>query len=121
MTLRLGANIRLSGQSRQAAPMDCVPMPEPKTVKNRIRWDVTVPDVAPLVEAGAMVLREPDDEIRWYVLADPERNEFCAFTVRQGGGSWPGLHSRGEPRRLLGARLADQQARRRCSPSAWKW
>lgn len=60
--------------------MDFVPVPEPKRVKNRIHWDVTVPDVAPLAEAGASVLREPDGEVRWYVLADPEGNEFCAFT-----------------------------------------
>ncbi|HTU08328.1 MAG TPA: VOC family protein [Trebonia sp.] len=60
--------------------MDFVPVPEPKTVKNRVHWDVTVPAVAPLAAAGAVVLREPDDEIRWTVLADPEGNEFCAFT-----------------------------------------
>jgi hypothetical protein len=60
--------------------MDFVPVPEPKTVKNRIHWDVTVPGVSPLVEAGATVLREPGDGIRWHVLADPEGNEFCAFT-----------------------------------------
>ena len=60
--------------------MDFVPVPEPKTVKNRIHWDVTVPGVAPLVEAGATVLCEPDAEISWHVLADPEGNEFCAFT-----------------------------------------
>jgi hypothetical protein len=62
------------------ATMDFVPVPEPKTVKNRIHWDVVVPEVAPLVEAGAAVLREPGGDIRWYVLADPEGNEFCAFT-----------------------------------------
>jgi hypothetical protein len=60
--------------------MDFVPVPEPKTVKNRVHWDVTVPSVAPLAEAGAPVLREPGDDIGWYVLADPEGNEFCAFT-----------------------------------------
>jgi hypothetical protein len=60
--------------------MDFVPVPEPKTVKNRIHWDVTVPGVAPLVEAGATVLREPGGDIRWHVLADPQGNEFCAFT-----------------------------------------
>jgi hypothetical protein len=60
--------------------MDFVPVPEPKTVKNRIHWDVTVPAVAPLIDAGATVLREPDDDIGWHVLADPEGNEFCAFT-----------------------------------------
>jgi len=62
------------------ATMDFVPVPEPKTVKNRIHWDVTVPGVTPLVEAGATVLREPDADISWHVLADPEGNEFCAFT-----------------------------------------
>lgn len=60
--------------------MDFVPVPEPKTGKNRIHWDVTAADVALLVEAGAAVLREPDDDIGWHVLADPEGNEFCAFT-----------------------------------------
>jgi hypothetical protein len=60
--------------------LDFVPVPEPKTVKNRIHWDVTVSDVAPLVEARATVLREPGGDIGWHVLADPEGNEFCAFT-----------------------------------------
>jgi hypothetical protein len=60
--------------------MDFAPVPESKAVKNRIHWDVTVPGIAPLVEAGAVVLREPGDDIGWHVLADPEGNEFCAFT-----------------------------------------
>jgi glyoxalase superfamily protein len=60
--------------------MDFVPVPEPKTAKNRIHWDVTVSGVAPLVEAGATVLREPGGDVSWYVLADPGGNEFCAFT-----------------------------------------
>ena len=55
------------------------PVPEPKVVKNRIHWDVDVSDVRLLVERGATVLREPDDDISWTVLADPEGNEFCAF------------------------------------------
>jgi hypothetical protein len=56
-----------------------VPVPEPKTVKNRIHIDVTTPDVRLLVDAGAELLRPQDDEIRWHVLADPDGNEFCAF------------------------------------------
>ena len=60
--------------------MDFAQVPEPKTVKNRIHWDVTVPAVAPLLEAGATVLREPGGDIGWHVLADPEGNEFCAFS-----------------------------------------
>jgi hypothetical protein len=57
------------------------PVPEPKGVKNRMHWDVnlTRPDPSALVAAGALVLREPDEEIRWWILADPEGNEFCAF------------------------------------------
>jgi hypothetical protein len=54
-------------------------VPEPKTVKNRIHWDVVAPDVDALVARGATVLRRPDDDIRWTVMADPEGNEFCAF------------------------------------------
>ncbi len=60
--------------------MSFVPVPEPKTVKNRIHWDVKVASPDDLVNAGARLLRERDDEISWYVLADPEGNEFCAFT-----------------------------------------
>jgi hypothetical protein len=60
--------------------MDFAPVPEPKTVKNRIHWDVSIPAVGPLVEAGATVLRERGGDIGWHVLADPEGNEFCAFT-----------------------------------------
>jgi Glyoxalase-like domain len=57
-----------------------VPVPEPKTAKNRIHIDVTTDDLDAVVAAGAAVLRRQDDEIGWTVLADPEGNEFCAFT-----------------------------------------
>ena len=59
---------------------DFARVPEPKTVKNRIHWDVEAADVQPLLDHGATLLREPDDEIGWHVLADPEGNEFCCFT-----------------------------------------
>lgn len=57
------------------------PVPEAKTHKNRIHWDVTLldADVDALVAAGATLLREPAPDGRWWVLADPEGNEFCAF------------------------------------------
>ena len=61
------------------AGMTFVPVPEPKTVKNRIHWDVTADSVQALLDTGATLLRERDDEIRWNVMADPEGNEFCAF------------------------------------------
>jgi hypothetical protein len=56
-------------------------VPEPKTAKNRVHWDVWG-DAAGLVAAGATLLRAPDDEIDWTVLADPEGNEFCVFEPR---------------------------------------
>jgi len=52
---------------------------EPKTVKNRWHWDVVCDDVGALVARGAVTLREPDDEVDWHVLTDPEGNEFCCF------------------------------------------
>ena len=57
------------------------PVPEPKTVKNRVHWDVKLADasVDDLVDAGARLLRIRDGDIDWCVMADPEGNEFCAF------------------------------------------
>lgn len=57
------------------------PVPEPKTHKNRIHWDVKLvdADVDALVAAGATLLREPAPDGNWWILADPEGNEFCAF------------------------------------------
>ena len=55
------------------------PVPEPKTVKNRMHWDVTLVDgtVASLQAAGARVL---EVLASWTVTADPEGNEFCVFS-----------------------------------------
>ena len=64
--------------------MDFASVPEPKTGKNRIHWDVTVPGLPPLIDAGATVLALPNERARWHVLADPEGNEFCAFTEDAG-------------------------------------
>ncbi|AYY13958.1 hypothetical protein EF847_15885 [Actinobacteria bacterium YIM 96077] len=58
-----------------------VPVPEPKSTKNRIHWDVTTSDVDALLDRGATMLREKGGDIDWHVLADPEGNEFCAFVT----------------------------------------
>ncbi len=55
--------------------IDFAPVPEPKTVKNRMHWDV-VGTVEEFLDAGATHLWEMP---RWTVLADPEGNEFCVF------------------------------------------
>ena len=59
-------------------------VPEPRTVKTRLHLDVMLPtaDPAPLAGLGARVVSEADGEQRWWVLADPEGNEFCAFAPR---------------------------------------
>jgi hypothetical protein len=56
-----------------------VRVPEPKTAKNRLHFDLRAPgaiqdEVARLVALGAVVLRAGDDLT---VMADPEGNEFC--------------------------------------------
>ena len=56
-------------------------VPEHKTVKNRMHLDVTLEpgrEVTDLLGLGATVVQAPDQH-RWWVLADPEGNEFCAF------------------------------------------
>jgi hypothetical protein len=55
-----------------------VPVPEAKTVKNRMHIDV-FGDVEQLVARGATVVLPRGDDREWVVLADPEGNEFCVF------------------------------------------
>jgi Glyoxalase-like domain len=85
----LGAEVGQEGdevwiEGIPGAPFDGIcfePVPEPKTVKNRVHIDVTTDDLDALVAHGARVLRANSDEgIEWTVLADPDGNEFCAFT-----------------------------------------
>jgi predicted enzyme related to lactoylglutathione lyase len=57
--------------------MDFVPVPEPKTVKNRIHWDL-YGTVEEFEARGATRLWDTKDW-GWVVLADPEGNEFCVF------------------------------------------
>ena len=61
------------------ADLDFVPVPEPKTLKNRLHIDVTTADLAAVIGAGATLIRSHEPPIPWTVLADPEGNEFCAF------------------------------------------
>lgn len=55
-------------------------VPEPKRGKNRMHWHVDLLDDEPsaLLELGATTVRRPDAGHAWWVLADPEGNEFCA-------------------------------------------
>ena len=59
-----------------------VPVPEKKTIKNRMHIDV-FGDPEELLKLGASLLRRKGDGgIEWDLLADPEGNEFCVFAPR---------------------------------------
>ena len=64
-----------------------IEVPEAKTIKNRIHFDLRPTDgtreeeVERLVDLGATVVadrRRPDGS-GWFTLADPEGNEFCVL------------------------------------------
>jgi predicted enzyme related to lactoylglutathione lyase len=67
-----------------------VPVPESKTVKNRLHVDLAPDDrdaeVDRLEKLGAqrVDIGQPP-ETTWVVLADPEGNEFCVLSAREGG------------------------------------
>ncbi|BEP12129.1 VOC family protein [Acidothermaceae bacterium B102] len=65
-----------------------IKVPEAKTVKNRLHLDVnaTVGDrdteLARLLALGATRVDIGQGDVHWYVLADPEGNEFCLLRDR---------------------------------------
>ena len=67
--------------------LDVLPVPERKTVKNRLHLDLRADGVSTEVELGRLlglgatrvdVGQAPD--MSWVVLADPEGNEFCLLS-----------------------------------------
>jgi hypothetical protein len=61
-------------------------VPEPKTVKNRMHFDIRTDrsdggkraKITHLLEAGATEIRRVEEHGGWWmVMADPEGNEFC--------------------------------------------
>jgi hypothetical protein len=65
-----------------------VPVPEGKTVKNRLHLDFRPDDqeaeVARFLANGARRTDVGQGEEPWVVLADPEDNEFCVLGPRRG-------------------------------------
>ncbi len=63
-----------------------VPVPEGKTVKNRLHLDLNPTDqdaeVERLLALGATRADVGQGEQTWVVLADPEGNEFCVLSAR---------------------------------------
>ncbi len=69
-----------------------VPVPEGKTVKNRLHIDLAPPangdqaaEVRRLEALGARRVDVGQDPgtVSWVVMADPEGNEFCVLTARE--------------------------------------
>jgi catechol 2,3-dioxygenase-like lactoylglutathione lyase family enzyme len=71
--------------SRQSPTMLFIPVPEPRTVKNRVHVDIQPADrtrdeeVERLLALGATVVEDHrnDDGAGWVWLADLEGNDFC--------------------------------------------
>jgi len=69
-----------------------VPVPEGKSVKNRVHLDVSPvgcdqdEEVARLISLGARRADVGQADAPWAVLADPEGNEFCVLRRRVDAG-----------------------------------
>ncbi|HEV2451267.1 MAG TPA: VOC family protein [Streptosporangiaceae bacterium] len=66
-----------------------VPVPETKTVKNRLHIDLAPDDrdaeVERLIGLGATRADVGQGDQTWVVLSDPEGNELCVLSSREGG------------------------------------
>ena len=80
--------IELAGPPGSGPSLVFIPVPEPKTVKNRLHIDVNPvgcdqqQEVERLIELGARRIDVGQGEQSWVVLADPEGNEFCVLRSR---------------------------------------
>ena len=73
-------------RSRQMPPtLIFIPVPEDKTVKNRLHLDVspvegtTEDEVTRLLALGAKRSEHQTEGASWVVMTDPEDNEFCVL------------------------------------------
>ena len=77
------------------------PVPEEKTVKNRVHIDVSPTDrtrdeeVERLLALGATRADVGQGDVDWVVMADPEGNEFCVLGSQVDADTtkwpWPGM------------------------------
>ncbi|MBA2447612.1 MAG: VOC family protein [Chloroflexi bacterium] len=80
--------IELAGPPGSGPDLLFIPVPEPKTVKNRLHIDVNPvgceqeQEVERLIGLGARRVDVGQGEQSWVVLADPEGNEFCVLRSR---------------------------------------
>jgi hypothetical protein len=80
--------VEIAGPPRTGPSLVFVPVPEPKTIKNRLHVDVNPAgcdqeqEVERLIGLGARRVDVGQGEQSWVVLADPEGNEFCVLRSR---------------------------------------
>jgi hypothetical protein len=79
--------ITIAAASRSWPMIDVVPVPESKSVRNRLHFDLRADGVSTAVELDRLIalgarridVGQPADA-SWEVLADPEDNEFCLLS-----------------------------------------
>lgn len=78
--------VRIAASDGSWPAVDVVAVPEPKVVKNRLHLDLRadgVTSAAELDRLTALRARQIDvgqgADAQWWVLSDPEGNEFCLF------------------------------------------
>jgi catechol 2,3-dioxygenase-like lactoylglutathione lyase family enzyme len=77
-----GGSIEI-GDGEDGVTIVLQPVPEPKTIKNRIHLDVVAvggdqdAEVQRVIALGATRVDIGQGDVTWVVLADPEGNEFC--------------------------------------------
>lgn len=77
--------------ARRPPELTFVPVPEGKTLKNRLHLDLAPhtsqdrkAEIEALIARGATLVDVGQSaEVTWTVLADPEGNEFCVLSSRQ--------------------------------------
>ena len=89
-TGRYKGAVEIAGPPGSGPTLTFVPVPEPKTIKNRLHIDVNPvgcdqeQEVERLIGLGARRIDIGQGEQTWVVLADPEGNEFCVLRARVG-------------------------------------
>src|SRR2546425_6106229 len=87
-TGRYQGAVEIAGPPGSGPSLTFVPVPEAKSVKNRLHLDVNPvgcdqeQEVERLIGLGARRIDIGQDEQSWGVLADPEGNEFCVLRSR---------------------------------------
>ena len=74
------------GETKEPA-LVFLPVPEAKSVKNRLHIDLAPDDqgaeVERLTELGAVPADIGQGDVSWVVMRDPEGNEFCVLSPRK--------------------------------------